>query len=50
MNYDTARDWRLALKPVEKHVVLVLTSVTSTWIYEAEENLKGRTKDHCQLR
>jgi hypothetical protein len=40
VNYDTARGWHLAPEPVEKHVVLVLTSANSNWIYESEENLK----------
>jgi hypothetical protein len=37
MNHDTAKDWYLALKPVEKHVILVLTSENSDWIYESEK-------------
>jgi hypothetical protein len=41
MNCDAARDNRLALKHVEKHVVLILTLANSNWIYESEENLKG---------
>jgi hypothetical protein len=40
MNHDTAKDWYLALNPVEKHVILVLTSANSDWIYESEKNLK----------
>jgi hypothetical protein len=40
MNHDTAKDWYLALKPVEKHVTLVLTSANSNWIYESEKKLK----------
>jgi hypothetical protein len=40
MNHDTAKDWYLALRPVEKHVILVLTSANSDWIYESEKNLK----------
>jgi hypothetical protein len=40
MNHDTAKDWYLALKPAEKHVILVLTLANSNWICESEKNLK----------